>query len=176
MSVASNTRMDDGFSTLITLENIPSVKMWEKEVTPPGITSGGPIDTTTMRSTAWRTSSPRKLKSLTAVAATVAFATAAVPDIMAQVGVLQRITLSFPDGATLMFWGWLEEFKPGNFKEGDQPTASISVQPSNHDSAGAEAAPVYTEGSEESAILLDTGLFSGDGGLFSGDGGLFTSE
>ncbi len=150
MANPSDVRMDDGFSTLITLHNIPSIKIYEKEVTPPGISAGGAIDTTTMRSTAWRTMSPRKLKSLTAVAATVAFASSAIPDIMGEVGKLQQITILFPDTSTITFWGWLEEFTPGSFQEGEQPTASITVQPSNHDDTGAEVSPVYVSAADES--------------------------
>lgn len=146
----SNVRIDDGFQTLITFENIPAVKIFEKTVTPPGMQAGGAIDTTTMRNIAWRTNSPKKLKTLTAISATVAYATVAYAELMAQISLLQQITVTFPDGATLSMWGWLDEFTPGQLEEGNQPTATITIQPSNHDASGAEVAPVYTEGAEDS--------------------------
>ena len=145
-----NQRLDDGFSTIITLANIPNVKLYEKEVTPPGITAGGPIDTTTMRNITWRTMAPRALKSLTPVSATVAFATEAIPQVQAQIGINQLITVTFPDQSTLVFWGWLEEFTIGALVEGEQPTATISVNPGNIDEDGAEVAPVYTPPAESS--------------------------
>ncbi len=139
-------RMDDGFSTIITLENLPTVKLYEKEVTPPGITSGGPIDTTTMRTTTWRTNAPRQLKSLSPVSATVAFASEVIEQMIAQVGVNQFVTVTFPDGSSIGFYGWVEEFTPAAFTEGEQPTATLTVQPSLiHPTTGATVAPDYYE-------------------------------
>ena len=140
---ANELRLDDGFSTIITLENLPNVKLFEKTVTPPGMTAGGPIDTTTMQNVAWRTSSPKQLKSLTPAQAEVAYATDAYPEIFAQIGVVQLITITFPDQAYLTFYGWLEEFTPGANTEGEQPTATISIQVGNRDALGAEVAPDY---------------------------------
>lgn len=140
----SNVRLDDGFSTIITLANLPSVKLFEKEITPPGITAGGAIDTTTMRNITWRTMSPRALKSLTPMSATVAFATEAIPQVQSQIGVNQLVTVTFPDQSTLVFYGWLEEFTIGAMTEGEQPTATLTIQPGNVDNSGAEVAPVYT--------------------------------
>lgn len=144
--------MDDGFSTVITLANIPTVKIYEKEVTPPGVSAGGPIDTTTMRNVAWRTMNPRALKSLTPVTVTVAFASESIPVIQNQVGVNQLITVTFPDMSTLAFYGWIEEFTPGAFVEGEQPTATLNIQPSNKELDGDEIAPVYTPPVESSGV------------------------
>jgi len=139
-----NKPLDDGFSTIITLANIPTVKIYEKEVTPPGIQAGGAIETTTMRNTTWRTMSPKSLRTLTPMSVTVAFATEAIPQIQGQVGINQLITVTFPDLSTLAFYGWIDEFTIGAMTEGEQPTATITIQPSNQSSPGVEAAPVYT--------------------------------
>ena len=136
-------RLDDGFSTIITIANLPSVKLYEKEVTPPGFQGGGATDTTTMRNTTWRTSSPKYLKTLSAVTAVVAFATEALTQILAQVNVNQLITVTFPDDSTLSFYGWIDSFVPGKFTEGEQPTATLTLQPSNHDTSDVETAPAY---------------------------------
>lgn len=150
MAEPNEVRLDDGFSTIITLANIPTIKLFEKDVTPPGMTAGGPIDTTTMRNVEWRTGAPRKLKSLTQVAATVAYATEAFPTIWAQIAVIQLVTVTFPDGSSIVFWGWLEEFTPATNTEGEQPTAGIVVQVGNRNPAGAEVAPVYNAPAESS--------------------------
>lgn len=144
-------RLDDGFSTIITLENLPTVKMFEKEVTPPGYTAGGPIETTTMRNTEWRTASPRQLKTLSQVSATVAYATEIVPLVRDEIGVNQLITVTFPDASMVSFFGWIESFTPAQHKEGDQPTAAVVIHPSNRNSAGAEVPPFYQEAAGESA-------------------------
>lgn len=136
-------RLDDGFSTIITLENIPTIKLYEKDVTPPGYTAGGPIETTTMRNIAYRTSAPRKLKSLTQLTATVAYATVAYPDIWAQIGINQLVTVTFPDESTISFYGWIEEFTAATHTEGEQPTASLVIQTGMRDNNGEEVAPAY---------------------------------
>lgn len=143
MGSAHHVRLDDGFSTTIELENAPTVKLYEKEVTPPQISGGGPIATTTMRNLAWRTQSPKKLKQMGAVNAVCAYATDAIPILFAQIGQNQRITISFADGSSLVIWGWLEEFTPGSYTEGEQPTATVVFQPSMHDNDGLEVAPEY---------------------------------
>lgn len=148
---ANQLRLDDGFSTFITLENLPTVKLYEKEVTPPSYTAGGPIDTTTMRNLAYRTSAPRKLKGLGKVSATCAYATEALESIWAQIGINQRITITFPDGSEIRFHGWIEEFTPSAHKEGDQPTAVVSIQPGMRDADGAESAPIYLDATEVSS-------------------------
>ena len=141
---ANQLRLDDGFSTIITFANLPLVKLYEKEVTPPGYSAGGAIDTTTMRNTAYRTSAPKKLKSVTSVSATVAYATEALEQIWAQIGVNQLITITYPDDSTIAFYGWVDEFTPGNHTEGEQPTASLTVICGMRDLTGAEVAPDYT--------------------------------
>ena len=145
MPAANTLRMDDGFSTIITLANIPTVKIYEKDVTPPGMTAGGPIETTTMRNTAWRTFSPRQLKSLTEANATVAYATVEFDTIFGEIGKNQLVTVTFPDGSAIEFYGWLEEFTPATHTEGEQPTASMKIQPSNRDNNGLETEPNYIE-------------------------------
>lgn len=137
-------RIDDGFATLITLANVPSIAFYEKEVTPPGVQGGGENDTTTMRNTAWRTKAPKKLKTLSECSAVVSYDPAVYDDVVAQCQVNQLITITFPDGATLDFWGWLDEFTPNSHKDGEQPTANAKFIPSNQNDSGVETAPVFT--------------------------------
>lgn len=142
--MSNELRLDDGFATLILVANLPSVKFYEKEVTPPGYSGGGAIDTTTMRNTAYRTAAPKQLKSLSPVTAVVAYATDCLDDVWAQIGTNQLITITYPDGSTIAFYGWIDEFTPSNHTEGEQPTATLTIIPSMRDAAGAETAPVYT--------------------------------
>ena len=140
-------RIDDGFKTLISFANGPTLEFYEKEVTPPGIDGGGPIDTTTMRNDEWRTMSPKQLKTLTEMSVVVAYATDLYQDIRAQINDNQIITIVFPDNSELQFWGWLNSFTPGALVEGEQPTATLSVHPSNHNDGNppVEVDPIYTE-------------------------------
>jgi len=136
-------RMDDGFSTTIEFENAPTIKLYEKEVTPPPVTGGGPIDITTMRNLAWMTKSPKKLKELGQMSLVCAYASAVYPVVQSQLQVNQRILVSFPNGAHLRFWGWLESFSPAALQKGEQPQATVTIVPSLHDTNGTEVAPEY---------------------------------
>jgi len=136
------SRIDDGHATLVTFANYPSVKLWEKEVTPPGVSGGGENDTTTMRNTAWRTRSPKQLKTLSPSSFTAAYDPAVFTDMVSMVNENQQITVTFADGQTLTFWGWVDEFSPARAQEGSQPTCEVTIIPSNQNASGAETAPV----------------------------------
>lgn len=140
-------RLDDGYQTLISFAADPTVLFYEKTVTPPGVDGGGAIDTTTMHNTTWRTQNPRALLSLSNASTTVAYDPACYPEIIALTNVNTLITVTFPDGDTLAFWGWLNTFTPGPSEENDQPTADIEIIPSNQNASGVETAPVHTAAS-----------------------------
>ncbi len=137
-------RLDDGFSTLISFAQNPTVKIYEKEVTPPSVEGGGANDTTTMRNTAYRTKAPKRLKTLGDSATKVAYQVAAYPEIIAMINVNQLITITFPDASTLVFWGYIDSFTPSALTEGAQPTADIKIVCTNQNSSGVETAPVQT--------------------------------
>ena len=136
-------RIDDGHSTTITFATADTVLLWEKEVTPPGMEGGGANDTTTMLNTSWRTKAPKKLVSLTDASMTVAYDPAFLDDVLSMVNINQLCTITFPDGSSWDFWGWLDTFTPNANVEGEQPTAACTVIPSNQNSSGTEVAPVF---------------------------------
>lgn len=138
------SKLDDGYQTLISFAADADVKFYEKSVTPPGIDGGGEVDTTTMLNATYRTKNPKALISMTPASMTVAYDTAAYTEVVALVNVNNLITVTFPDGATLAFWGWLNTFVPGDHVEGEQPTAEVEIIPSNQNDSGAETAPVLT--------------------------------
>lgn len=141
-------RIDDGFPTLISFGGLDSgvtLKIWEREVTPPGVDGGGANDTTNMRNTYWRTRAPKKLVTLTTMSF-VAQYDAELYDtdqIQAMVNVNQPITITFPDTSSVVFWGWLDKFNPNAITEGNVATANCVIEPSNQDADGNEIAPVY---------------------------------
>jgi hypothetical protein len=137
------SRIDDGFATLIEFSAAPNVKFWEKDVTPPGADGGGANDTTTMRNVAYRTKAPKKLKTLTDMTLKVAYDPACYDDIITMLQDNQAITITFPDDSKLIFWGWIDKFVPDGLTEGTQPTASVTVIPSNQDESENEVAPHY---------------------------------
>lgn len=137
-------RIDDGFSTTISFANDPTVLFYEKTVTPPGLQGGGANDTTTMRNTTWRTMAPKKLKSMGEGSAKVSYDPAVYSDVIGMINDNQLITIEFPDGSSVAFYGWLDEFTPDEIQEGSQPTATIKIITSNQTDGGVETAPVYS--------------------------------
>jgi hypothetical protein len=138
-------RLDDGYSTKIQFTvgaGASGTTIWEKTVTPPGVSAGGEIDITTMHNVTWRTRNPKALKTLSNASFTAAYDPIFYDDLLAMIGVNQLITIEFPDGDSLDFWGWLDEFTPGANSEGEQPTADCTIIPSNKDNSGAEVAPI----------------------------------
>ena len=133
----------DGHSTILTFANIPNVNFLEKEITPPGVDGGGENDVTTMRNEVWRTRQPKKLKTLTPLTLTVAYDPAIYDDVEAQLQVVQLVTITFPDGSEVDFFGWIDSFLPGPHVEGEQPTAEMTVIPSNENELQEEVSPVY---------------------------------
>lgn len=138
-------KLDDGFSSKITFACDPDISFWEKSVTPPGIEGGDPVDTTTMHNSTWRTMAPRALRTMEAASASAAYDPAVYDQIVAIVNVETVITITFPDGSTLAFWGYLKTFTPGELVEGTQPECTLSIQPTNQDVQGVEQAPVLVE-------------------------------
>ena len=141
-------RIDDGHSTTITFTGGSSgvtFLMWEKEVTPPGVSGGGENDTTTMHNTTYRTKAPKSLITLMQASFVAAYDPEVLDEIIAMVNANQEITLTFPDDSTWVFWGWIDEFVPNNIVEGEQPTANVTIIPSNQDADGDEIPPAYSD-------------------------------
>jgi len=138
------TQLNDGYQTLVSFAADPTVLMYEKSVTPPELDGGGEIDITTMLNTAYRTQNPKALISVGDAAMTVAYDPAVYPEIVALLNINTLITLTFPDGDTVAWWGWLNKFTPGEHVEGEQPTADLEIKATNHNDSGVETGPVHT--------------------------------
>jgi len=141
------TYLDDGHSTTISFANDSGtvLEIREKEVTPPGLSAGGENDITTMRNSKWRTKAPKKLITAAPASCVVTYDPDVYTNIITDLlGVNNLITITFPDSTTLAFWGWLDEFTPGSLVEGEAPTATITIIPSNQNASQVETAPVIT--------------------------------
>lgn len=158
-------KLDDGFKTLITLASAPGIEFWEVDVSPPGLDGGDGIDATTMHSIRWRTKSPRKLISMGDVKSKVQYNPSLYTAILALINKKDTITVSFPDGATLAFFGFLRSFEPGALSEGNIPDATITIVPTNADPVtGAEAEPVFTPAPAPAPAPAGPGGYGGEAG------------
>jgi len=144
--MALEDRIDDGFSTLISFADFPTVEFYEKDVTPPGIDGGEEIDTTTMRNNKYRTYAPRQLVRMTPMTLTVSYTSEAFnpTTVLAMTNVNQEITMTLPDGSTLEFWGYVKNFQPSALQEGSQPTGSLTIVPTMTNTSKVETDPVFT--------------------------------
>ena len=140
-------KLRDGHSTRITFPSATGAELYETEIAPPGWSGGGANDTTSMHNTGWRTRQPKKLKTATDITGTAQFATSICTTLNTLINNNQLVEVKFPDASTLSVWSWLDEFKFNPLKEGEPPTASFTVIPSNEDATGVEVAPAYSAGS-----------------------------
>jgi len=137
--------LDDGYQTLITFAADADVDLWEKSVTPPGIEGGDAVETTTMHNEIYRTMNPRSLFTLTDMTTTCAWDPVFYTQALALINVKTTVTVTFPNGDTLAFFGFLKNFTPGELVEGTQPTATVTIVATNQDpTTGVEEAPVLT--------------------------------
>jgi len=135
----------DGHSTRVSFAADASAAVTllvEKSVTPPGVDGGGPVDTTTMANTTYHTQQPKQLITMTNSSFTAAYDPDVLTNIIALVNVNTLITLTFPDAVTWAFWGYLDKFIPNANEEGEQPTAEVTIVPTNQNDSAVETAPV----------------------------------
>jgi hypothetical protein len=124
------------------------LKLDPTSITPPGVDGGDPIDTVTHSNSEVRTKHPKSLKDLTNTTLTVAYDPNVWTEIVALVNDNVLITLSFPSGDALDFYGYLKSFVPGEYVEGEQPTAECEIEVTNWDHAtGLESGPSLTAAS-----------------------------
>jgi hypothetical protein len=142
-------RITDGHRTLISFQLAPSLKIWQVDVTPPGLDAGGANDVTVMENLRYRTFMPKHLVTLTEAGATVQYDPIFYNDLVEMIGINQLCFVTFPDGSSVEFWGWLDKITPNAAKEGEPPTATMRVIPSNMDDTTdpfEEVAPLYLPG------------------------------
>jgi len=149
-------RLKEGHATLVTLANAPSIKLWEQEITPPGFDAGGPNDTTTMRTTRWRTRQPKVLITMTPMSGVFQYDPAVIADIVNQLGKNQQITVTYPTGQSWTFYGWINRFTPHRIVEGQPPLADVDFEAANEDTAGVETGPSYGAASTTTATTTTT--------------------
>lgn len=138
-------KLKDGYQALITFAADPDVSLWEKTVTPPGIDGGDAIEQTTMHNDEWRTMAPRALKTLTESSFMAAYDPACFTQLNNLINVETTVTVTFSDGSTLAFYGYLRSFEPAELTEGEQPEATCNLTPTNFDPVNkVEAGPTVT--------------------------------
>ena len=140
-------RLKDGHKTLITCTGFATAALAVTSVKPPGYTGGGGTDVTTMLNDKVRTMSPKELLEISdaSFSATYDPAILSLDDIAGEINVNQEWTLTFPDGATFVWWGWLDTLEPGELEEGGLPTVEGTIKVGNLNDLDAETPPVVND-------------------------------
>lgn len=135
----------DGYSSIITIAAANPITLYEREVKPPMLDGGGPIESTSMRNTTWRTKDPKTLKSIGDITTTVMYDPTVFSTIVSLLNTNTYITVRWPDNTTVQFAGYLDKFDYAGLTEGNLPTASVTFVVTNRNpTTGAEVSPVVT--------------------------------
>lgn len=137
--------LENGFSMQVAFSEIPDVSIWENEVTPPGVDGGDALDLMNMHVVEWRPMAPRTVKTLTPMSVKGWYDPNLYNQLTDVVNVKQSISLHYPDGSTLVFWGFVQKLDFGSFTEGATPEVTATIIPTNRDpNTRSEEAPVLT--------------------------------
>ena len=122
-----------GFSTQIGFSSDPTLILWERDVTPPGLDGGGKIDITSMRNTRYKTFAPMTLLEVTDGTFTCMYDPDQYDDIAAMLQVEQTVTVTHSNGDTWSFPGFLDKFIPNSNSatSEDVPTAQATFVATN---------------------------------------------
>lgn len=141
----SNEILESPHGTRYIFSLNPGLLIEEKEVTPFGAEGGEWNDLTTHRNVRGKTKAPKYLVDFTNPTATVSYATAALPQIMAMINMNQQITIQYNDGSSHVFWGGIKNFLPQSMQaDGEQPTATMELVVSNRNASKVETLPSYS--------------------------------
>ena len=140
----SGSPLENGYQTVITFAEDATVALFEKSVQPMGLEGGEKIDVTTMHNVDVRTYAARFLKEVTDSQMTVAYDPAVLTALYLMINKVQKVTLTFPDGSTWNFDGYLRNFQPSSIEIGAQPMATCTIVATNRDATtGVEASPSF---------------------------------
>ena len=146
----------DGQSTTIDLGNST---LQEITVSPPSISSGGEIDVTSMDNGNWRSKAPKKLHESGEVSFSALYDPAHIGTYLSDVGRNKFITITFANGDTLKFYGWVDSFSPSEISEGEAPTVDVTIIVSNQNgiTRSPDVAGGYTQAGDEVGPVWATG-------------------
>lgn len=138
--------LTNGCITTVAFSAVAGYPLFEISVTPPGIDNGDEIDTTTMWNDSCRTKYPRCWDEWTPASMRVAYDPEFYGVYTSLIGVNQSVTVTFPNGDTLDFFGYMKSFIPSELEDGKFPEAEVEIVVTNWDPVNCEEwCPHFTE-------------------------------
>lgn len=147
-------KLDDPFPTTVAFSAKPSLGLWEKSITPPGIDGREPIDVTTMFNQHVTGKAPRVLKDFTNAKGKYQYDPSKLADYITMINQRQTLTTWFASGDSWCYYGYIQKFTPTeNSDSTEPPMADVEVVVTNIDPAtNLEALPVMTPSSGTGSI------------------------
>lgn len=139
--------LPNGYQALVAFDADPDFNLWEKEVTPPSLDGGDPVDTQTQHDVQFSTQRPRALTKIDGGQFTAGYDPLVLVDSGAMLNLEQSITWHFPDGSSIAYWGYLKAIKPTGMTDGNMPLCTAEIVITNWDPYNCViAGPSYTAG------------------------------
>lgn len=147
-NVPTGIKVDQGFKVRYVHSANTAINFWEISVKPPAIDGGEGIDTSVQANTKWHTMRPRALIKVGTMTAKVQYDADVYSSLASLVNVEGTITVFWPNGDTLCFYGFYKSVTPSDMAEGEKPTADMEIVVTNWDYTGhVEAGPVFRQAS-----------------------------
>jgi len=141
----SGIKLKEGFHIKHTFALNPTIELWEKDVKPPSLDGGEPVEQTTQHNVLWETMAPRSLIKMGPVTFKAAYDPNMYNSLLALINVETTCTETFPDGSTLAYYGFLNKVEPEDVTIGKQPEVNVTVIVTNWDFVNkVEAGPLLT--------------------------------
>lgn len=151
IATPSGIPLHEGYRAIIVFARLPTASFWVRTVKPPGVTKGEPIDITTQHNVEHTTKAEAALKEWTNAQVVASFDPNLYNNIKNSLlgsrlaSANGSVTIHFPDGSTLDFFGWGNNFDFSAFERLNKPEVTFDVVVSNFDPANdVEAGPVLT--------------------------------
>ena len=139
-------KLDEGQGTTIAFARDPDISFWEVTVQPSILDGGDPIDTTNAHNIQYKTMVARVLKAIGPTNFTAFFDPDVWNEAREMINQNDSVTIAYPDGSTLDFWGYLRSIEEQSLEEGAAPTLNGVIVVTNWDPTNdVEAGPVLTE-------------------------------
>jgi hypothetical protein len=134
----------DGFGAKLAFNANPSLQVWEKKVKPLTVDGGDAVEQSTNWNANTRTFSARVLHKFDDITIEAGYNPDCYAGILALVNVEGSITVYWPTGDKLDFYGYLKKFEDSDLTESEKPMATLTIALTNRDADGNEVPPVYT--------------------------------
>jgi len=125
--MAKDGHFTDGYNCRISLVN-QGITVYEKNVTPPGVEGGDPINITTNDNGDFQSFAPRSRKQKTPAQSEVTYNDTDLDALEAAVDQSDDILRVWPDDSTKLESGWLRSSIPNQTQEGEQPTTNLTFE------------------------------------------------